>query len=118
MSVELARQRVWEEVWDERVLVCFDAGVQTAENRREHGGEDGRHDEREAKPDDEGVTLPHPELARESDWVGAGRVEQVCGRKRKRCRAEDAGAKPKKRNEQHDLQRVDEMVGELRGREV
>lgn len=64
------------------------------------------------------VTLPGPEQSREFDGVGAGHVEEIGGRERDRRGAEEACADAQKGQEQEELQRVDEMVGDLGGGEV
>jgi len=66
-------------LWDDGVLVVLDSGEEALEDggedegdgRCENGGQDG--------PDNDGVTLPEPELADEGEWGPACRAEEFAG---------------------------------------
>ena len=98
--------------------MAADAALEAAEDGGEGEGEERGEAEGEEEPDDEGVALPQPELAGESDGVGAGLMEELSGGERDRRGVEEAGAQAEKGEEQKDLERVDEVVGELRSSEV
>jgi hypothetical protein len=103
---------------DDGVLVVLDSGEEALEDggedqgnyRGEYGGEDDPHDD--------GVTFPEPELAGEVEWGSACGVEELAGGKRHRRGVKDAAAKADEGDDEEKLQRVDEMVGDLRGNDV
>lgn len=61
------------------------------------------------------MPLPEAELASKGDGVGAGCVEELGGREGHLRGVEDAAAEPEEGNDQDELQRVDDVVADLRG---
>jgi hypothetical protein len=95
--------------------MAFDAVEQAAEEWGEGEGQKGDGDCGEDGPDDEGMPLPAPELAGESDGVFAGGVEELAGGERHGRGVEEAVAEADEGDDEDQLQRVDDVVAELRG---
>ena len=89
-----------------------------AEDRREREGDDGDSDCGEDGPEEECVPLPEPELAGEGEGVLAGGVEEFVRGERHRRGVEDAAGDADERDDQDQLERIDDVVAELRGGDV
>lgn len=93
------------------IFVVLDADQKTAEVWSNCQGNDGDHDESEAEPEKEGVPLPGPELAGESDGIGAGGMNKSSGREGNGSGMEDDIAEADEGNDEQKLQRVYEVIG-------
>jgi hypothetical protein len=102
----------------DRVFVVFDAGEQAAKRRGDGQRDDGDGNDGEAEPEKEGVPLPLPELAGEGDGIGAGGVDEGSEGEGDGGRVEDDVAEADEGNDEQEFERVDEVVGQLRGGDV
>lgn len=103
---------------DDGVLAGADAGEQAAQDGCERERDGGDCDEGEDGPEEEGVPLPLPELAGESDRVLARRFEELpCGQRHGRG-VEDAAGEPDEGDDQQELDRIDDVVAQLRSGNV
>jgi hypothetical protein len=92
----------------------------------EEAAEDGRQGERDGRgkdggedgPDDEGVALPQTELADQGERGRTGGVEEFPGCEGQGGGVEEAAAEAEEGDDQDELQRVGEVVGQLRGYDV
>ena len=64
------------------------------------------------------MTLPEPKLAGQVERVDSGGVEEVFCGEGHGCGVEEAAAESDEGDDQDDLQRVGEVVGDLRGGDV
>ncbi len=96
--------------------------MEAVEEALEHGSEDGDEggdgDSGEDCPDDEGVPLPGPEQAGGRPGVMADGVEERVAFEREAAGVEEDVADLDEDEEERDLERVDEVVGDLRGDQV
>lgn len=96
------------------ILVSADTVEEAAEYRCEcqryrgdgYCGEDG--------PEQEGVPLPEPELAGEGKGTFSGGAEEFTRRERHGCGVEDAAGDADKRDDEYELERIDDVVADLR----
>ena len=99
--------------------MVFVKGVEEAlQQRGEDGDQEGGGEEDEEKPDDEGVPLPGPDAVGELERVVAGGVKELFAVERKGAGVEDGVADADEEEEGRELERVDEMQGNLRGDQV
>jgi len=88
----------------------------------QHGGQDRgddwSYDRGEDGPDDERMPLPHPEGTGGRDGVMPRAVEELMAGEGKFPGVEDAVAELNEEEEERELQRVDDVVGDLRRDEV
>ena len=99
----------------DRVLVSAHPIEEAAQYRREcqryrrdsDGGENG--------PEQEGVPLPEPELAGEGEWVFTRGVEEFVRGERHGRSVEDSAGDVDEWNDQDKLERIDDVVADLRG---
>ena len=85
------------------------ASQQRGEAECQGGGEDRGYGE----PDDEGVRLPEPELANELERSGAGGGEEGLGGEWHGGGVEEARPEVDPREDQCDLERVDDVIADL-----
>lgn len=57
--------------------MLLDTAMKSAENGRKNGGECGRGDRSEEQPEEQGMTLPEPELPGEGDGMLASEAEEL-----------------------------------------
>ncbi len=98
--------------------MVLDASEELAERRGKQESDGGEQYDRGGGPEGEGVPLPEPEAADEVDGVGAGRGEEQSRRERNGAGAEDTRSPGEERDEEHEFDRVHEVIRELRGGEV
>ena len=99
----------------DRVLVSAHPVEEAAQYRREcqryrrdsDGGENG--------PEQEGVPLPEPELAGEGEWVFTRGVEEFVRGERHGRSVEDSAGDVDEWDDQDKLERIDDVVADLRG---
>lgn len=86
-----------------------------AQHRGKGQGGQGHRYDCDQSPENEGVPLPHPELAGERDWVGAGGVKEGSWLHRQVGGSEDTCAQVNERDDEGELQREDSVDRELGG---
>jgi hypothetical protein len=91
---------------------------QATQDGYECKGDERNCDGGEQEPEEEGVPLPQPEPAGEVERVFAGGVKELVRRERHGRGAEDAAGDVDERNDQDDLERIDDVIAQLRGGDV
>ncbi len=94
------------------------AVVKPFKHRREDGGQQRRNHCGEQRPHDKRVPLPGPEQAGCGDGMMARRVEKRVSLDRHSAGVEDQVAGADEDQEERDLQRIDDVIGDLRGDQV
>src|ERR1700755_2357197 len=64
-------------------------------------------------PEKERVPLPLPELARECDGTFSGGAKEFVWRKTHGRGVEDAAGQPNERDEENELERIDDVIAQL-----
>lgn len=93
-------------------------GMEAREDRRKNGGDRRSGDCGDQSPDDQGVPLPVPEQAGRGPWMDASRMKESVALDREASGVEQSVAELDEEDEEEQLQRVNEVVGDLRGDQV
>jgi hypothetical protein len=98
--------------------MTVDSHQQTAEKRGEREGDEGNAEGGDGAPEKEGVPLPEPEVTDEGDGVFAGDVEEFGRGEGQAAGVKDMGGDVDERDDEQKLQRIDDVVSYLGGRDV
>ena len=94
------------------------ASVQAVQHGVQQGRERGYGHRAEDEPDDKGMPLPRPEKFGGGPGMVANRADKSVTLKRHPAALEERVAHADEDEEQGELQRVDDVVGDLRGDKV
>jgi len=95
--------------------MMLDAGQKLAEERSQGERKDRDADYGKDGPEQKGVPLPEPELADEREGMLVGGVEELVRRQGHGRGVEDAAGDADEGDDEDDLERIDDVVSDLRG---
>jgi len=100
---------------DDGILVGADSAEEESQDRCDRQRKDRDCDYCDRDPEEESVPLPEPELAGEGQGMFAGGVEEFVRGERHGRGVEDSAGDVDEGDDQEKLERIDDVVADLRG---